>query len=82
MGKTIVECPECGQEILVQTPGQMVAAAYVEIGFSNGQAATDLEQAIELVEIAAGDLPFRDDLTQAATLLKRANAQLTAIADW
>ncbi len=81
MGKTTVECPECGNEILIQRPGQKVAAAYVEIGYSNGGAVIDLQQAIEMVDIAAEDLPFRDDLTMAARLLRRVDAQLITVAD-
>ena len=81
MAKTLIDCPECGAEMLVECPGRKVAAAYVEIGYSNGGAVVKLQQAIELVNAAAADLPFRDDLALVARLLMRVDAELVAVDD-
>ena len=81
MTRVIVQCPDCGEEFLVNHPGQKVGGCYVSLGFSNGAAMTKLQQAIEILSCAAQDLPFRDDLAMAARLLRRVESQIVAIAD-
>ena len=81
MGQTLIECPECGAEVLVRHPGAKVAAVYVEIGYSNDGAVIQLHRAIELVEGASEALPFREDLETALRLLRQVDSQLVTIAD-
>ena len=81
MGQTLIECPECGAEVLVRRPGAKVAAVYVEIGYSNWGAVIQLQRAIELVEGASAALPFREDLETAVRLLRQVDSQLVTIAD-
>ena len=82
MGQAIVKCPECGGEVLVQQPGQCVAAAYVTIGYANGDAVHKLHRAIETIDAVAGEMPYRDELAQVAALLRQVDAELVAFADW
>lgn len=76
MSQTVIVCQECGNEIVVQRPGQRVAAAYVTIGVSNSTTFEKLAIARRLVSEAAGELPFRDDLGRAAKLLHEIEIEL------
>ena len=81
MGQTLIECPECGAEMLVQQPGTKVAGVYVEIGYSNDGAVIQLHRAIELLEGAVEALPLREDLETALRLLRQVDSQLVTIAE-
>jgi hypothetical protein len=82
MGQHLVECPECGDEFMIDVPGgRKVGGVYVTIGYSNAGAVAKLKRAIEIVEAAAEDLTFRTDLAQAARLLRHVDSQLVGIAN-
>lgn len=81
MSKTIVSCYQCGTEFLTETPGRKLGGIYIEIGYTDLAAASDLREACELVNAASADLPFRPELAEAADLLNRIRAQLMTVAD-
>ena len=82
MGQHLVTCRACGEEFMIELPaGRKFGGLFVTIGYCNAGAVHELKRAIEIVETASEDLPFRTDLAEAARLLRSVGGQLVGIAN-